>query len=274
MTKKQQTSLSAETPAQATALPIALQIYTLRNLQQPPQEVLAAVAGAGFAGVELAGTFAPGMPAAELRALLDAAGLRVVSNHVALHLLEADLPGVIRAQKTLGNDTIVVPWLPEELRGKTADSWKALGARVGALAKRCQHAGMRLLYHNHDFEMAVIDGKLALDWLMEGAGTDLVGLELDVAWAKIGGQDPAAILQRYSGRCWLLHCKDAIADPSSEPATRGLADVGAGTVDWDAVLPAAKAAGVEWWVVEHDFPAEPLQSIRNSYNFLAGKLQG
>ena len=50
------------------------------------------------------------------------------------------------------------------------------------------------------------------------------------------------------------------------------ADVGTGTLDWDAILPAAKAAGVEWFVVEHDFPSDPLGSIRASYDFLAAKL--
>ena len=144
--------------------PMAVQLYTLRNLKLPPADMLEQIAAIGYTGVEIAGTFAPGMPAADLRKLLDAAGLKAVSAHVSLNDMEADLPAAIRAQKALGNDVLIVPWVSEEVRGKTADSWKALGARLGRLAKRCQHAGMRFMYHNHDFEMAMIDGKLAIDW--------------------------------------------------------------------------------------------------------------
>ena len=276
MAKKQQPEAQpAEThPAAARQLPIALQIYTLRSLPQPPAEVLAAVAAAGYAGVEMAGTFAPGMPAAELRRLFDEAGLQVVSAHISIDALEADLPGVVRDQKTLGNKMIIVPWVAPELRGQTAASWQALGARLARIARRCASAGMGFMYHNHDFEMVIIDGRPAIDWLMQGAaeaGTP-IGFEMDVAWAQHGGQDVPTLLQRYTGRVARLHAKDLALDPDANPAEKGLADVGSGKLDWDAILPAAREAGVEWYVIEHDFPSDPLASIRNSYAFLSAKL--
>jgi sugar phosphate isomerase/epimerase len=251
-------------------------MYTLRSLKTAPAELLEQIAAIGYSGVELAGTFAPGMPPADLRKLIDAAGLQVVSGHFSLPDLEADLLGVIRAQKILGNDTLIIPWVSEDMRGKTAESWKALGARVARLAKRAQLAGLRLMYHNHDFEMVVIDGKPAIDWLMEGAaavaGETEVGYEIDLAWVQHGGQDPVALLDRYAGRAWRVHAKDLARDPAASPEEKGLATVGEGKLDWDTILPAAKAAGVEWYVVEHDFPADPLASIRSSYEFLAARV--
>jgi sugar phosphate isomerase/epimerase len=273
MAKKQQPASAAQNGA-AHRPPIAVQVYTLRSLSQTPAELLAAIADAGYSGVELAGTFAPGMDPAELRGLLDEAGLQVVSAHISLAALEADLPGVISAQKTLGNDTIIVPWVAPDQRGQTADTWKALGARLAAIARRCAHAGMKFMYHNHDFEMVVIDGRPAIDWLLQGAADAGVpiGFEMDVAWAQHGGQDVPTLLDRYAGRVARLHAKDLAVDPAANPDEKGLADVGSGKLDWDAILPAAKAAGVEWYVVEHDFPSDPLASIRRSYAFLAGKL--
>jgi sugar phosphate isomerase/epimerase len=273
MAKKQQPTPAAESGA-AARLPIAVQIYTLRSLPDAPADVLAAVAAAGYSGVELAGAFAPGMDPAALRQLLDDAGLRVVSNHISIEALEADLPRVVAAQKTLGNDTIVVPWLAPEQRGQTAAAWQTLGARLAALARRCSHAGMKFMYHNHDFEMVLIDGRPAIDWLMQAAGAAGVpiGFEMDVAWAQYGGQDVVALLERYAGRVARLHAKDLAVDPDANPAEKGLADVGSGKLDWDAILPAARAAGVEWYIVEHDFPSDPLASIRRSYDFLAARL--
>jgi len=239
--------------------------------------MLEQIAAIGYTGVEMAGTFAPGMPAADLRKLLDAAGLKAVSAHVSLNDMEADLPGAIRTQKTLGNDVLIVPWVSEEVRGKTADSWKALGARLGRLAKRCQHAGMRFMYHNHDFEMATIDGKLAIDWLMEGAAQAAngvpVGYELDMAWVQRGGQDVVDLLNRYSGKVARVHAKDLAVDPSANPQEMGFEAVGSGKLDWDKILPAAQEAGVEWYVVEHDSPADAFANIRSSYEFLASKLK-
>jgi len=270
MAKQKATSNQPETTVQPAAqtLPIALQLYTLRTLKQTPDEIFAAVAAIGYAGVELAGTY--GLPAAELRARLEAHGLRVVSAHVALDMLEDDLPSVIRYQKVLGNDTLVVPWVSEALRSKSSEGWKALGRRIDTLGRRCDHAGMRLFYHNHDFEMAIVDGRPAIDWLLENAATAGVGWEMDVAWAQFGGQDVPALLARYAGRCARLHAKD-LGDNAAE---HGLADVGSGKLDWDAILPAAHAAGVEWYIVEHDFPTDPLASIGRSYAFLASKLPG
>jgi sugar phosphate isomerase/epimerase len=135
---------------------------------------------------------------------------------------------------------------------------------------------MRFMYHNHDFEMVIIDGKPAIDWLMEGvaqtAGPVNVGLELDVAWAQYGGQDVPSLLQRFAGLVSHLHAKDLAVDPAANPEEKGLATVGSGKLDWDAILPAAKEAGVEWYIVEHDFPSDPFASIRSSYEFLARKL--
>ena len=45
-----------------------------------------------------------------------------------------------------------------------------------------------------------------------------------------------------------------------------------GTLDWDAILPAAKEAGAEWYVVEHDEPKDPLGNVTQSAAYLAGKL--
>lgn len=254
---------AAAEPAAPVQLPkLAVQMYTLRTLQRPTAELLAALAEIGYQGVELAGV--ANMSAADLRSLLDRNGLRAVSAHVSLDMLEADLPAVVRFHKTLGNDVLVVPWLPEVLRGADAASWRALGERLARLARRCAYARMKLMYHNHDFEMVIIDGRPAIDWLMEAAGPE-VGFEIDLAWVLAGGQDPAAMLRQYAGRVSRVHAKDW------SQGQHDIMDVGAGDVNWDDVLAAANEAGVAWLIVEHDRPVDPLASVGSSYAFLKAK---
>ena len=53
-------------------------------------------------------------------------------------------------------------------------------------------------------ELAVVDlkmpGKSGLEVLMSGTDKSLVGLELDIFWASVAGQNPVDLLKRYSGR--------------------------------------------------------------------------
>ena len=137
--------------------------------------------------------------------------------------------------------------------------------------QRCSAEGMQLLYHNHAFEMEQIEGKLAIDWMMEAASAANVGFEMDLAWVARGGVDGIELLERYHGRCPRVHCKD-LAPAGENEDQMGFADVGHGTLDWAKLLPAAKKAGAEWYIVEHDLPKEPLVSIRRSFEFLKGQL--
>ncbi|MCL4858668.1 MAG: sugar phosphate isomerase/epimerase [Caldilineaceae bacterium] len=250
-----------------TSLPIAVQLYTLRNVQMPFDQLLGEVAAIGYAGVET--TSNHGCTADEMNALLEKHGLRIASAHVGLPVFESDFAGVVTFNKAVGNDTLVVPWVPEALRAPDAAGWQALGRTLADLAKRVNDAGLRLLYHNHAFEMAEIDGRLAIDWLLDTAPS--VGFEIDLAWVQRGGQDGVAMLKQYAGRCPRIHCKD-LAPEGENQDEMGFADVGHGLLDWAALLPAAKAGGAEWYVVEHDLPKEPLTSIRRSYEFLSKKL--
>jgi sugar phosphate isomerase/epimerase len=247
---------------------LALQMYTLRNMTNTIEERLSAVAAAGYSAIETFGPLAP--PALDLRLRLDAVGLQVVSAHVGLDMLTADLPGVVAWHQALGNSTLVVPWLQPDQRPLDVVGWAALGSQLAALGARCRDWGMSLLYHNHDFEMATWDGRTVLEWMLDAAEQTIpgaLGAELDLAWVVRGGQDPITLLQRLRGRVPRAHAKD-VAPAGSNDAEAGHADVGYGTIDWTAVLPAAWAAGVEWLVVEHDEPSDPLRTIQRSAGFL------
>lgn len=251
--------------------PLAVQMYTLRSLTLPLDEVLAAVADAGYTGIETFGPLSP--PAEEMAALLARHGLQVVSAHVSLEMLENDLATVIAWHRGVGNSTLAVPWLHPDARPTSAAGWREFGARIDRLGARCRAEGMRLLYHNHDFEFASYEGKLAEDWLLGECSPENVGVELDIAWVVRAGVDPVDVLTRYSGRVPRVHAKDA-ARPGENAAEMGMADVGDGIVDWATVLPAAHAAGVEWVVVEHDMPLDPLKTIRRGAAFLAERWGG
>lgn len=243
--------------------PVALQLYTLRTLPDLEAQ-LACAAEAGYRAVETLHDH--GLEADRLRDLLAARGLTVASSHVPLDLFERDPAAVTAFHRSLGTPLLVVPYLTQEQRGNSVADWRALGQRLAALATHCLDQGIRLGYHNHDFEMAAFDSRPALDWLLEAAG-EAVELELDIAWVVRGGRDPLALMERYRGRCTRIHVKD-LAPAGTNLEEDGWADVGQGTLDWPTLLEAATAAGAEWSIVEHDRPRDPAASVARSLAFL------
>lgn len=259
--------------SQKSTLPIAVQLYSLRMLPGTFDETLAKVAGVGYTAVETVGDH--GCTAAEMRALLDKHGLQVIATHLPLDGLQNNLSQIMAFNQAIGNDTLVAPYIPYLVGEKRASVFQETGQLLGELAQRCQAEGMRLLYHNHHWEMVELEGKLALDWLFDAAG-DSLGFEPDLAWITFGGVDPVALLQRYAGRCLRVHVKDlGTAGPdSSEPLMDGavMTDVGAGSLDWPTLLPVARDAGAAWYIIEHDNPRDPVASVSNSLTYLRQQL--
>jgi len=255
--------------AQDTPPPIAVQMWTLRGLPTL-EDQLKAVQAAGVSAVEIVNTH--GLSADELKRLLDQYSIQVTSMHLHTPISELidNLDALVETNRTLGNDKIVSPWLPPEQRPTDAAGWIAIGEMLGEAARKVEAAGLTFAWHNHDFEMVEFDGKTGLDLLFEAAGPALKA-EFDVAWMAVAGRDPVEFLNKYSGRVFAIHAKDKAGEGHPEEE-QGLADVGAGVLDWDAILSAAHAAGVQWYIIEHDFPRDPAASIKNSAQFLTEHL--
>jgi len=250
-------------------LPIAVQLYSLRMLPDSLDQVLGYVAAAGYRGVETIGDH--GLSAGALQELLAKHELKAISSHVGLAVLEKDLDGVIAFNQAIGNQVITIPFLAPELRASDEAGWAALGERFGKLGKHIAEAGMRLLYHNHAFEMESSNGKLMIEWMLDSTDPAYLQWEPDLAWVVRGEADPVALLKKYTGRCPRVHVKD-LSPAGTNEEEKGFADVGYGTLDWATLLPAARAAGAEWYIVEHDLPRDPLRTIGRSFDYLKGMM--
>ena len=88
------------------------------------------------------------------------------------------------------------------------------------------------------------DGRALLDRLLE---RDDVYLELDLGWIWWGRHDPVQWLEAARKRVPLVHVKDF-----EEPGVKRYCALGDGSMDYARILPAARAACVEWLLVEQD----------------------
>ena len=254
-------------PGDADASPLAVQMYTLRDAG-PLEEQLKIVHDAGIRAVETVGT--QNVSAGELERLLDKYSIRAISTHVPLSGLRGDLDGVVAFNRSIGNTMLVVPYLSEDERPGDAAGWAALGRELGEIAGKVQAQGMRLAYHNHDFEIVDFDGRTALELMFEAAGPALEA-EIDLAWVARAGYDPAAFLDRFSGRVFAVHAKDNAPEGQAQDE-QGFAAVGQGVLDWNAILPAAADAGVQWYIIEHDLPKDAAGVVEAGAAFLRERL--
>lgn len=239
---------------------IGLQLYTVRGLMQNDfAGTLEAVAAAGFAEVEFAGYF--DHEPEEVRALLERLGLTAPAAHVPLDALRQDLAGTIALAQTIGHRYLVCPWLAPAERGSIA-GYQKLAAFFNDVGKSCRDADLRFAWHNHDFEFEPIEGTVPFDVLLDETDPELVEFEIDLFWIIEAGSDPLAYFDRYPGRFTLCHVKDMAADSE-------MVDVGAGEIDFKAIFARAGQAGLVHYFVEHDNPADPLASIKASYDHLA-----
>ncbi len=233
----------------ATLPPPGIQLYSVRDaMKTDTTGTLGRLAGLGYQEVEFAGYF--GHDPARLRAALDRFGLAAPSVHVSLESLEGDFESVAGPAGVLGHSWLVVPWLDAALRDPAG--WGDLGVRFNRLGRRARDAGFRFGYHNHDFEFTpAANGRALFDVLLQETDPALVAFELDVYWAVKGGRDPVAMVAAHPGRFPMLHIKD-----SAGPPDHRMVDVGSGTIDFAAVLDAARG-GISHAFLEHDEPADP-----------------
>jgi len=238
---------------------LTVQLYTLRDpLSQDLEGTLAKVAEIGLKYVELAGM--SGKTAVELKAILDGLGLQVSGAHIGLDAINADFQGVVHDAKTLGFQFVIVPWVDAS---KYAGAWGELGATLEEVGKKLAAEELTLAYHNHAFEF---EGN-GLDALYAAASPEYLKAQLDLAWVKIGGADPAAYVAKMAGRVPCVHLKDY--DPSQTPQWR---PAGQGVMDFDAILPACEAAGVQFAGIELDeSPGDPIEAVRESYQYFKAK---
>lgn len=67
------------------------------------------------------------------------------------------------------------------------------------LGEQANRLGMKLCYHNHDFEFEKIDGEYALDILYKEVSADLLQPELDVCWINVGRRESGGLHPQIRG---------------------------------------------------------------------------
>ena len=245
-------SLAGAADAPKKKIPIALELYSLRNeLKTDFNGVIGQVGKMGYEGVEFAGYYAWDKKPKELRKLLDDSGLKCCGTHTPLITLQGDaLKHTVDLHKELGNTFLICP----SLSAKDGEGWVTLGKRFAEIAARAKEHGMFVGYHAHAGDFKKYGDKTSWELFFDNAGPDVIH-QIDTGNTLGGGGDPLAMIKKYPGQTKSTHIKEFGGGPE--------AAIGEGKIDWKPLLEAYQTVGgTEWYIIEHETSKTPLVVVK------------
>ena len=238
--------------------PLGLEIYSLRReLAKDMPGTLTQVRRFGFKEVEVPGLY--GLSAREFRAQLDKAGLRCTAMVAQDEQLRGHFETAVKDARTLGAQYVILPWIPHPDDDFTAEICLRAADQMNRWGTALAKAGLTFCYHPHGFEFHPSPQGTLFDLLAERTDPATVQFQADVFWIAWPGQDPVQLLRRYPTRFLLAHLKDLrkgsrVGNLTGRAPEEASVALGAGRIDFPAVLRAAKDIGVKRYYIEDEAP--------------------
>ena len=249
--------------AERLQLPIGLQLYSVRNLLPKDFDgTLAQVRSAGYTVVEAAGYF--DRSAKDFRHAMDTAGLRCVSTHHPLNVLETQLDQWLDYGHTIGLEYMVCSSSggmhrdPATKGPPTLDDWRWIAGEFNRIGEKIKSAGITFGVHNHVPEFAVIDGVLVYDELLRLTDPKFVVFEMDCGWVYASGHNPVDYLSKTPERFPLMHVKDMTQGANGQMHS---IEMGRGKIDYAPILRAATGLK-QYFIEQEEFDIDPMQALR------------
>lgn len=254
----------------ANAQEIGLQLYSLRNqFAKDAAGTMDKVRKMGVKQVELSGTYGLSFP--EFIKLLAQNEISVTSYGGDFEKLNNFPQNLADEARAYGSQFIVCFWIPHDGDNFTAADVDKAAEVFNKAGQIIANKGMLLCYHPHGYEFKPYKDGTLFDYMMEKFDSRFVQFEMDVFWIKQAGQDPLALLKKYSNRFVLLHLKDR--KKGTRDSDNGQADVesnvvlGTGDVGIEEIVREAKRLGIQYFFIE-DESSRSEEQIPKSLKFV------
>jgi sugar phosphate isomerase/epimerase len=232
-----------------SSIPVGLELYSVRDvLQKDPEGTVRAVADMGYQCVEF---FAPYFEWTEgqtkqMRKLMDGLGIHCYSTHNNQAYFSAENLSKARDMNLILGSRYMV--MASSKPGPGLDGWKQVAEMLNSSADKLKASGLKVGYHNHQPEFAMVDGRRPMEILAKNTGHSIM-LQLDVGTCLEAGADPVAWIQANPGRIRSMHCKDWSPDPAKGYKVL----FGEGVAPWKKLFAAAESAGgIEYYLIEQE----------------------
>ena len=249
-----------------------IMLGTVTGSEAKAGETLQAMVKAGYNGIELNSfmvnptpfmvrmlTKAAGMPTGnggklDWAKLVKEAGLSVVSLHKDLGGIERDLSETVNEAHKYNTSNLVITGMYRfDYRDiKQVDD---LCRRLNQAGKNLKAEGIKLLYHNHNYEFQKVDGRInAYEYILGNTDPECVGFEFDSYWPTEAGVCALDVMKMLGDRMKLYHINDRgtkLTKPMMTPILKSdSCELGYGNMNLEALCQQALSVGVEAVVLE------------------------
>jgi len=247
-----------------------LNLYSLRDFIKTEDalcETLTRLKDMGYSFVQYSG--AP-FDAEMFGRATEKTGMPTVLTHVPMDRIIGDTDKLIDEHFSFGCKYIGLGMMPANII-KDKD---ALIKKIGELedaAIKMEKRGAKFFYHNHHIEFFKYDGKTVLEMIAERAPH--VNFTLDTYWVQYGGADIYEVIEKLAYRIGCVHLKDYKITYNNDKSwfEPKFAPLGMGNMDFYKIIPAMRAAGTEYFIVEQDNATEldePFDEVKISAEYL------
>ena len=252
-----------------------LNLYSVRNLVGTPEgfrETCHTLKEMGYGSIQISGVpYDPEL----IKSVSEETGLPVVLTHVGIDRILNDTDALMDEHAYFGCQNIGLgsfPFTAMEDYEKMVEQIAQLNEAGEKMAKR----GFKFFYHNHHYEFFKHGDTTVYDYMIEN--TPFVNFTLDTYWLQYGGVSIVKYVKKMKDRIDCVHLKDyRIVHKKGKtpedfgPVEPAYAPVGDGTLDFDEIIPAMKASGTKYFIVEQDNAAylpDTLEQVGRSIRYL------
>lgn len=248
----------------ARLLRIGLQMRSLGpGVESNPGPGLQEAAALGYREIEIwapEGTV-PDVPA--IRAALNQFGLTAPSRHVQMSDLFTNARRVLVECQLLGSRHVVCSEVPFAQR-QSLDGYARVAELLNAAGRLTASVDIQLAVHPHRDDFIARAGVIPYEFLLRNTDPALVKMQLDAVLLTQVNRDPASELEQHPGRFPTVHVNDIQPPPAEMPVT-----LGAGRVDFPALLAAATRAGVQHYFVEDLRAGDAAAQLKADFAYLS-----
>lgn len=252
---------------------VTAQLYTVREFTKTLEDFDASmkkIADIGYTAVQVSG-IGP-IPHADVKAVTDNYGLKIVITHVGFDYLQNDIDAAIAQHKLWDCPNVAVGSMPGPYREAGEEGCRKFAKDATEVGKKLADAGLTFSYHNHSFEFVRYGKKTGLDIIYAESDPRYLKAEIDTYWVQHGGGDVIAWIKRMKDRMPVIHFKDmmmVMQEGSWHPQPM-FAEIGEGNLNWPGIVEACEYANVEWYAIEQDrCLRDPFESLKISFDNLA-----
>ena len=254
---------------------IGIQLYSVRDdMKKDPLSTLKELAKMGYNYVEGYGynnrKWQGAHDVNQMKMWLAESGLTMPSAHFVLKSSDYDKPkgdftdsfkktvddALAVGQKYFVSSSIVKEDMTD------LDAFKNLCDVMNKTGELFKKNGLKLGYHNHDFEFNKLGNETMLDVMLRNVEPKNLTMEMDMGWVVYANENPVDWFKKYPKRFELSHMKDG--------NKRGMSDkkhtsciIGNGDVDFKGILANQKLAGLKMLIIEiEDYVVSPLADAK------------